>query len=167
MPALQIARALWLPGSVLLSVLALQLLFAGGMGGLLYGLVLLVFVVWLLYSLGRMVFRPAERAQRAARIGIWFATIIIIASALSYADRAARQEVEVAIAAISDHKRRTGAYPTRLSDAGLNAERLRAKYSVSYRLEGDEKPVLFYSQPSMPLVAHRFNFKTGKWEQFD
>ena len=166
MSLFQVARSLLLPGVVLLAVLVLELV-SGGMGGLLFSLVLPVFFVWLIYSLLRMALRPAERARRGARIGIWFATIVILMSALGYRDRGAREEVELAIAAVSDHKRRTGSYPASLAEAGLDAARLRAKYSVSYRLEAEGGAVLFYSQPSMPLIAHHFNFKTGKWERLD
>ena len=161
----QAARPFLLPGLLLLAVLLLELI-QGGMGGLLFSIALPVIFLWLIYSFLRLLFRPADRATRASRMAIWFATTVVITLALSYRDRTAREEVEVAIAAVKDHKHRTGSYPASLAEAGLDAARLRAKYSVGYFLEAGEAVVL-YSQPSMPLVAHRFHFKTGAWERVD
>jgi hypothetical protein len=31
----------------------------------------------------------------------------------------------------------------------------------------DGKPALFYSQPSMPMVAHHYNFETKSWDRLD
>jgi hypothetical protein len=161
----QTARFFLLPGLLLLAGLLLELVH-GGMGGLLFSFALVIILVWLLYSLLRLPFRSADRATRAARMGIWFATIVVITIALGYRDRVAREEVEAAIASVKDHKHRTGSYPASLTEAGLDIARLRSRYSVGYFLEAGD-PVILYSQPSMPLVAHRFHFKTGTWERLD
>lgn len=99
-------------------------------------------------------------------MAIWFAATVVVTLAFSYRDRTAREEVEVAIAAVKDHKQRTGSYPASLAEAGLDATGLRAKYSVGYFLQAGDAVVL-YSQPSMPLVAHRFHFKSNAWERVD
>lgn len=159
------ARPFLVPGLLLLAVLLLEFI-QGGMGGLLFSVALPIIVLWLIYSLLRLLFRSADRAARASRMAIWFGTTVVITLALGYRDGTAREEVEVAIAAVKDHKQRTGSYPASLAEAGVDAGRLRAKYSVGYFLEAGDAVVL-YSQPSMPLVAHRFHFKTGTWERAD
>lgn len=161
----QAARPFVLPVLLVFAVLLLELLH-GGMGGLLFSFTLFVLIVWLIYSILQLLFRPAERAARAARIVIWLATIFLLTAALGYRDRAARQEVEAAIEVVSNHKQRTGSYPATLADAGLDIARLRKRYSVGYFLEAGDA-VILYSQPSMPLVSHRFHFKTGTWERLD
>ena len=161
----QAARPFLLPGLLLLAVLLLELI-QGGMGGLLFSFALPIILVWLIYSLLRLLFRSADRAARAARMAIWLGMTVVIALAFGHRDGTAREEVELAIAAVKGHKQRTGSYPASLAQAGLDATGLRAKYSVGYFLEAGDAVVL-YSQPSMPLVAHRFHFKTGTWERVD
>ncbi len=126
----------------------------------------LVFVPWAIYSLVRMAIRPAERRSRAIRIVIWGATIALSLAAQARWDAAARDEANGAVAAVQAHKSRTGSYPEGLSDVGINAQALNEEFSLAYRVH-DGKAYLFYSQPSMPMVAHHYNFETTSWERLD
>ena len=69
-------------------------------------------------------------------------------------------------AAIVSHKGRTGSYPQGLNELGVDAQALKEKFSLSYRVDNGQA-FLFYSQPSMPMVAHHYNFETGSWSTLD
>ncbi|HEX9079776.1 MAG TPA: hypothetical protein VF795_09315 [Desulfuromonadaceae bacterium] len=125
------------------------------------------FLPWAVYSLFRIVFRPAERRSRSIRLAIWAVTIAIIVAATGHWDAVARQEADSAVSAIVAHKNRTGAYPASLADVGIDPQVLREKYSLRYRVDNDGKPALFYSQPSMPMIAHHYDFAHGRWFQLD
>jgi hypothetical protein len=109
-----------------------------------------LFLPWAVYSLVRIVLCPDERRNRGIRLAIWTATIFITVAANGHWDAAARKEADAAVTAIVGHRSRTGAYPNSLADLGIDAQALRKKYSLAYRVDKDGKPTLLYSQPSMP-----------------
>ena len=123
--------------------------------------------LWILYSLVRLAFRPAERKERAIRLAIWIPTVLVAVVSMQYQDATARDTASSVIGSVSDYKKKTGAYPKGLEEVGLNAGELRSRFSMGYRLQSDGKAFLLYSQPSMPLVAHSYDFQAGKWERFD
>jgi len=155
---------------VLAGVVLLVILLYGGSASLLGSFVLiattLVFVPWTIYSLVRMAIRPAERRGRGIRVVIWGATIAVSFAAQARWDAAAREEANAAVAAIQAHKSRTGAYPEGLSDAGMSARSLKDELRLTYRVQNG-KARLFYSQPSMPMVAHHYDFETNSWGRRD
>jgi len=125
-----------------------------------------IFVPWAIYSLVRMVIRPSERRGRGTSLAIWAITLVVSFTAQAHRDTAARKEATAAVSAIQAHKNRTGSYPESLSALGIDAQALKEKFSLTYRLN-DGKAALFYSQPSMPLVAHHYNFETNSWGKLD
>ena len=129
--------------------------------------ILPVAALWILYAIVRLLFRPADRKERAIRLAIWIPTLVLAVISLHYQDAAARDTASAAIAAVSEYKKRTGTYPKALSEVGQNAQDLRSRLSLAYRVQPDGKAYLLYSQPSMPLVAHGYDFQAGKWERFD
>lgn len=126
----------------------------------------MVFLPWAIYSLVRMVIRPAERGSRAARVAIWVTALALAFGVRARWDTDAREEANTAASAIQAHKVRTGVYPNSLGEVGIDAQALKAKFSLSYRA-GDGKASLFYSQPSMPTVAHHYAFDTNSWDRLD
>lgn len=80
------------------------------------------------------------------------------------AESEARAEANAVAAALRQHQSRTGAYPATLGEAGFDAQALRDRWSLAYRLT-DGKPALFYSAQNMPLVAHHYNFESQVWEE--
>lgn len=128
--------------------------------------VVAIFLPWAIYSLVRIAIRPAERRGRATSLAIWVITVALLFAAQAHWDAAAREEVNVAVSAIESFKSRTGSYPENLSELGIDAHALKEKFSLSYRLD-DGKAALFYSQPSMPMVAHHYDFQTHSWGRRD
>jgi len=128
--------------------------------------VTVVFLPWAIYSLVRMAVRPLERRNRGTRLTIWFATLVVAFCVRAYWDISVRKEADAVVSAIQAHRGGKGAYPSSLSDVGLNAEALKKEFSLSYRLNNG-KATLFYSQPSMPMVAHHYNFDTNTWGRLD
>ncbi len=126
-----------------------------------------IFLPWAVYSLIRMVLRPNERRSRSIRLAIWTVTIVVTVAATTHWDAVARQEADAAVSAIVAYKSRTGAYPGSLADVGINPQPLREKYSFGYRVDINGKPLLLYSQPSMPMIAHHYDFEHGKWFSLD
>ncbi|MBI5279562.1 MAG: hypothetical protein HY854_24230 [Burkholderiales bacterium] len=126
----------------------------------------LVFLPWAVFSLFRMARRPAERRSRAIGLGIWIATLAIAVNVRDHWDTTARTRADAAAGAVQAHKVRTGAYPNSLADVGIDAGALKEEFSMSYRTD-QGKPALFYSQPSMPMVAHHYDFDTRSWRHVD
>jgi hypothetical protein len=163
-------RRYLLTGALALAVLVLALPFdaiSSNGGGLWLAFIIPVAVVWILYSVVRMLFKPAERKERAIRLAIWIPTVFLAMTLMQYQDASARETASSTVAAVADFKIRTGAYPKSLADVGLDAMALRSRLSLGYRLQSDGTAFLLYSQPSMPLVAHSYDFQAGKWERFD
>ena len=133
-------------------------------GGFVLVAAMLIFLPWAVYTLVRIAIRPLERRSRAIRLAIWSVTLVASFAARAQWDVAAHEEATAAVSAVQVHKGRTGKYPASLSEAGLDAEALKKKYSLSYRLE-DGKPKLFYSQPSMPTVAKHYDFEGNSWSE--
>lgn len=150
-------------------VLGLALSHGGEMrllGSVALAVVAIIFLPWAIYSLVRIAIRPEERASRGASLAIWTTTLVVAFGARAYWDTAARKEANAAASAIQTYKGRTGAYPNSLSEVGLDAAALKEEFSLSYRIN-DGKATLFYSQPSMPMVAHHYSFETNSWARLD
>lgn len=128
--------------------------------------VVAIFLPWAIYSIVRIAIRPTERRGRGTSLAIWALTVAVLFAAQAHWDTAAREEANAAASAIQAHKSRTGAYPENLSELGIDGQALKEKFSLSYRLD-DGKAALFYSQPSMPMVAHHYDFQTHSWKRRD
>ena len=126
-----------------------------------------LFVPWAVYSLTRIVFRPNERRNRGIRLVIWTAAVAVTVAANAHWDSVARREADAAVSAVVAYKTRTGAYPASLADVGIDPQLLREKYSLGYRVDRGGQPDLLYSQPSMPMIAHHYDFAHGRWFQVD
>jgi hypothetical protein len=126
----------------------------------------LVIVPWTIYSLVRMAIRPAERRSRGIRLAIWVTALVVAFGGRAHWDTTAREEANTAVSAVKAYKGRTGAYPYSMGEVGIDAQALKEEFSLSYRVH-DGKAYLFYSQPSMPLVAHHYNFGTNSWDRLD
>jgi hypothetical protein len=125
-----------------------------------------IFVPWAIYSMVRMVIRPSERRDRGTSLAILAITLVVSFTAQAHRDTAARKEATAAVSAIQAHKSRTGSYPETLNSLGIDAQALKQKFSLTYRLN-DGKATLFYSQPSMPMVAHHYKFESNSWGKLD
>jgi len=165
MKAMALAKTL-----VLVSVVLFFALFHGSGTALLGSFVLLaatvVVVPWTIYSIVRIAIRPAERRSRAIRLAIWATALAVSFAARAHWDAEARKEANAVAATILSHKSRTGAYPEGLGELGINAQALKEEFSLTYRVENG-KASLFYSQPSMPMVALHYNFETNAWKRLD
>ena len=150
-------------------VLALALFYTGEtalLGSFVLVAVTVVFLPWAIYSLVRMAIRPTERRSRGISLAIWATTLLVAFGARAHWDTAARKEANAAASAIQAYKGRTGAYPNSLREVGIDGEALKEEFSLRYRLN-DGKATLFYSRPSMPMVAHHYNFETNSWGRLD
>ena len=136
------------------------------LGGIALVAAAVFFVPWVIYSLVRMIFRPAERRSRAITIVIWIATFVVAFSVRSEWDTTARTQADAAVSAIQAHKARTGAYPNNLGEVGIDEKPLKDRFSLNYRVQ-EGKAFLIYSQPSMGMVAHHYNFETSSWVEHD
>lgn len=136
------------------------------LGGFVSVVVVMIFLPWAIYSLVRIAIRPAERRGRGTSLAIWAATVVVLFAARAHWDAVAREEVNATVAAIQSYQSRTGAYPESLSELGIDAQALKEKFSLSYRLD-DGKAALFYSQPSMPMMAHHYDFQSNSWKRRD
>ena len=129
--------------------------------------VVVMFPLWALYSVVRIIIRPAERRRRGIRLGIWITTIAILVAVTGHWDAVARREADAAVAAVVAYRNRSGLYPASLGAVGVNAQQLKERYSLSYRLTDTGQPRLLYCQPSMPLVAHHYDFERRQWFRRD
>ncbi|WP_342120406.1 hypothetical protein [Pseudoduganella sp. OTU4001] len=135
-------------------------------GGVVIGIVTLSFLPWAIYSIVRMTMRPAERRSRAIRLAIWIGVLAIALSVRTHWDTAARAEATAVAAALQAHQARTGAYPASLSELGLDADALKKEFSLTYRVH-EGQASLFYSRPSMPMIADHYNFEHKTWTSRD
>ena len=81
----------------------------------------------------------------------------------SFDEKVARAECNAVVAALQKHMEQTGKYPTDLSQIGFDQNKLRNKWYLSYRLEQDGTPALFYSAQDMWLAAWHYDFAAKKW----
>ena len=122
-------------------------------------------VLWVLYSLIRALFRRTGRADRLVQLAIWIPTLVLTSVAMNYRDSIAREEASAVVSAVSAYKSRTGSFPKTLHDVGHDSNELRRRFSLAYRVDPDDKAALFYSQPSMPTIAHHYDFNAGSWQE--
>lgn len=165
MKAMGFARTLLLVSIVLFFALP----HSGGialLGSFVLVAVVVTFLPWMIYTIVRIAIRPAERRGRGTILAIWATTVVVLFAAHAHWDAAAREEANAAVSAIQSHKSRTGSYPESLSELGINEQALKDKFSLSYRLN-DGKAAFFYSQPSMPMVAHHYDFQSNSWRKRD
>lgn len=135
-------------------------------GGFAIGLALIIFLPWSIYSLARMLIKPMERRARAIHLVIWTTALVVPFGIRAQWDTTARKDASAAASAIQSHKALTGSYPNGLSEVGFDAEALKDQISLRYRLS-EGQPILFYSQPSMPTLAHHYNFEADSWAKRD
>jgi hypothetical protein len=121
-------------------------------------------LLWILYAVVMLV-RRTGRIERLGRLAIWIPTFALAMTAMNYKDSAAREQASAIASAVSAHKARTGAYPGTLREVGHDSDELRSRMSLAYRVDPDGKAALFYSQPSMPTVAHHYDFAAGTWQR--
>jgi hypothetical protein len=124
-------------------------------------------VLWVPCSLILVLFRRTGRADRLARLAIWIPTLVLAFVAMSYRDSFAREQASAVASAVTAYKSRTGSFPKTLLDVGHDSIDLRRRFSLAYRVDPDGKAALFYSQPSMPTIAHHYDFNAGTWENRD
>jgi hypothetical protein len=86
---------------------------------------------------------------------------------MGYRDSIALEQASAVASAVSVYKNRTGTFPKTLLDVGYDSSDLRSKFSLAYRVDPDGKAALFYSQPSMPTIAHHYDFNAGTWRKRD
>lgn len=95
--------------------------------------------------------------------------LVLAAAALGYCvkgsfdEKEARAECDAIVAALQKHVEQTGKYPANLDQIGFDQEKLRKKWYLSYRVEADGKPALFYSAQDMWLAAWHYDFAAKKW----
>lgn len=165
MKAMGYSKTLVLVGIVLFFALP----HSGGialLGSFVLVVVMAIFLPWAIYSIVCIAIRSSERRGRGTSLAIWATTVVVLFAAQAHWDAAVREEANAAVSAIQSHKSRTGSYPENLSELGINVQALKERFSFSYRLE-DGKAALFYSQPSMPMVAHHYDFQTNSWKKRD
>ena len=141
--------------------------FSGAGLALALSFALVAAVLWVLWSLILVVFRRSGRADRLARLAIWIPALVLVAAAMNYRDSIAREQASAVASAVSSYKSRTGSFPRTLLEVGQDSDDLRRRFSLAYRVDPDGKAALFYSQPSMPTVAHHYDFAAGTWEHRD
>lgn len=129
-------------------------------------IVTVIFLPWSVYSMVRMVRRPVERRHRAMRVAVWAAVLVVAFGVRARWDAVAREQADAVASAVQAHKLRTGGYPANLGEVGLEAEALKARFGLRYRVS-EGQAALFYARPSMPLVAHHYNFETSSWTRQD
>lgn len=130
--------------------------------GFLLVLALPFFLIALLYHGIRMIHQPAERPLRRTRLLIWTVSIGLACIVQAYWSIASRHEAELTANALTAHRAQTGAYPASLLDAGVDEQRLRAKWSIRYLLR-DGRPALAYPATLMPLTLHEYDFEAKQW----
>jgi uncharacterized membrane protein (GlpM family) len=130
--------------------------------GFLLGMLVPFFLLWTLYSLIRMAIRPAERRIRAVRFAIWLATFALIGAMQAYWNKSARDDGDIAVAAVQAHQSRTGAYPATLAEAGLGAPE--TLWGVRYQLR-DGKPFLGYPSTLIWLTRLEYDFDNRQWRE--
>lgn len=135
--------------------------------GLMLSFVVVWIVVWIVYSLVRLLAGTAPQLERRMRLAIWIATLAIVAGLLQIRDVRARAQAEAVVAAAAEHRKRAGSYPRTLAEVGIDVRESRRRYGLGYSVQLDGKAFLVYSQPSMPLVGHRYDFQTARWERLD
>lgn len=132
-------------------------------GGAWFGLVLVVFIVWALYNLVRLILKPVERRVRVARFAVWLAVVALAGATQAHWSTASREHADATAAALLEYKMRTGSYPATLAEAGLDEQSLRAEWQVGYRLR-DGIPELDYPASIMPLAIYEYDFAARRWK---
>jgi hypothetical protein len=85
---------------------------------------------------------------------------------LQVAEKDARADADAVAAALKKHSGASGSYPANLAEIGFDANTLRDKWHLSYRV-ADGKPYLFYSAQNNWLVAYHYDFAAGTWQSQD
>lgn len=123
-----------------------------------------VFMAAALYNLVQMIRMPTERKRRGIRLAIWFAALLLVGAVQSHWTTASRRDADAAVQAILAHKARTGAYPTRLDELGLDEQALAEKWRLKYSVR-DGKAALAYPMTLMPLSIYEYDFDAGRWRE--
>lgn len=131
-------------------------------GGLWFAGALLLFLVWALYDMVRLMLKPAERRMRVIRLAIWSLTLALAGATQVHWQNASREQASAAAVAVLTLKARTGSYPDSLDESGVNGQALQDEWEIVYRLR-DGKPELSYPAPLMPLTLYEYDFEARKW----
>jgi hypothetical protein len=88
----------------------------------------------------------------------------MVVGAQKYNDDAARRQADAVLAGVQAHHARTGAWPRKLEEIGINAAAMRADWRLFYGVPPDGEPILFYKAPSLMFDTWYYDFRTGAWE---
>jgi hypothetical protein len=127
-------------------------------------LLLPLLLLTLIYQAVRMLRQPQERKARATRLAIWCLAFALAGSVQSYRAAATRSHAEQVVQTVLAHQKRTGAYPSSLTEAGLDQDLVRRRWRVGY-LVRDGQPLVSYPAPFMPLTVYEYDLAAGGWRR--
>lgn len=122
------------------------------------------FIPWGLYNAARMVDKEAERKARGFKFSLWCAAILICVVAHLYYVGDARRQADVVVAQVMQYHARTGAWPARLEDIGLDSKEAARPYDLLYFTRaGGAEPNIMYRSTHVVFDRWTYNFKAGAW----
>ena len=127
-------------------------------------LLLPLLLLTLIYQGVRMLRQPQERRVRATRLAIWCLAFVLAGSVQSYRAAATRSHAEQVVQTVLAYQKRTGAYPSSLTEAGLDQDLVRRSWRVGYVVR-DGQPVVSYPAPFMPLTVYEYDPAVGSWRR--
>ena len=121
-----------------------------------------VLVVWLA-RMGWLALRhPARRRAQAVKLAIVAGTALALVLLQGFQERQARAEAERVVLAVANYRQQHGAYPDRLSQAGVDEQALRRAWHLHY-FAGDGRAAVMYASAFCLFDTYGHDFDKPGW----
>src|SRR5437870_12823715 len=104
---------------------------------------------------------PGKHDGLGIRVAIWGFALALVAAVQGYSAYAARADADMAVAAVTRDKERTGSYPATLGEVGLDPDDLWRKWRAVYAARGG-RPSLFYATTFTPFESYHYDFQARR-----
>lgn len=127
-------------------------------------LVILFLVPWLAYS-GYLIWRkPLVRISQLLKICIWCIVITVVFATHEYYRIRSRDAANAVASAIVSYRIKGGAFPARLTDAGVQLPKHGGQWRISYAYGyGYKEPFLSYPSTFNPFDSYSYDFAKSQW----
>lgn len=131
-------------------------------GGFMLLFVVPVFAIWLVYSIFVIWCKPERRRLQIGRLVIWIVVLVSIGCTHWYSATTARRDAEQVTETLFRYKAQHGAFPSNLSQVGIDARSLKKEWMLHYSITNG-KPVLSYATTFTPFETYSYDFYKRAW----
>jgi hypothetical protein len=142
-----------------------------GQRGFAFMLVLpvLIWLVWLLVNLWKIIRHPQQRATRAICIGVWLLAFGLIACIHDFHENRTRERANAIVAQIKTYQAQHNQYPTTLDVLGISKAQLGDELGLqahyfNAREYSYQRPNLTYPSSYSFFDRYSYQFDSGEWK---